>query len=162
MEVLLDKKGSKISTILFGFLFIIGGIAGIGYGAKTVLQASSMNNWPTVVANITSSRVRIQTPDSGGSSTYIAEISYQYEVAGRIYTSNRISSAQYGTNDSSRADKQVRKYQTGKKFTAYYDPDNTSYAVLDTQWDRIYSLAFAAGTCGLLLGFFMLRNAVRN
>jgi len=162
MEDVLDGKSSKIGTMIFGMLFTLGGIAGISYGVKTVLQASRMENWPTAEAVITSSKVRIQTPDSGGSSTYIAEIRYQYEVTGKMYTSDRVTTAQYGTNDSSRAAKQVRKYSTGRNFTTHYNPDDASYAVLDTQWDKIYSLAFAAGIGGLLLGLCMLRSAARH
>lgn len=156
------ENSSKISTVIFGIIFTLAGIAGIAYGVSTVMQASDMENWPTAEAVITSSKVRVQTPDSGGSSTYIAEISYQYEVAGRIFTSDRITMAKYGTNDSSRAHKQVRKYSTGSKYTVSYNPDDASYAVLDTQWDKIYLLAFAAGISALLLGLFMLRNVARN
>jgi len=157
-----EGKGAKVSVVLFGILFALGGIAGIGYGVNTLHEASSMESWPTANAVVKSSRVRAQTPDDGGSSTYIADIIYQYEVAGRIYTSDRVTSARYGTSDSSRAHRQVRRYAVGKTFTAHYDPDDVSYAVLDTRWDKIYTLAFAAGTAGLVLGVLMLRNAVKS
>jgi hypothetical protein len=157
-----DVKSAKLSVVLFGILFALGGVAGIGYGVNTLLDASRMESWPTANALITSSKVRVQRPDGGGSSTYIADVIYQYEVADKVYTSDRVTSARYGTSDSSRAHGQVRKYSVGKTFTAHYDPEDVSYAVLDTRWDRIYALAFAAGAAGLILGVLMLRNAVKG
>jgi len=122
-----------------------------------------MKSWPTANAVITSSKARVQSPRSGGgSSTTIAEIRYRYEVEGRTYTSDRVTSAKYGSSNSSRAYGQVRKYPVGREVTAYYNPDDASYAVLDTRWEKIYACAFAAGAVGLLLGVLMLRNAVRS
>ena len=158
----MEGKSLKVSTVIFGILFTLGGIAGIGYGTMTVLHASRMKNWPTAEAIIISSKVRVQTPDSGGSSTYIAEIRYRYEIAGRLYTSDRLASANYGTNNSSRAHGQVRKHAAGKKVAVYFDPDDPSYAVLDPKWDKIYLLAFAAGAAGSLLGLLMVRNVARG
>lgn len=158
----LKGKSSKVSTVIFGILFTLGGIAGIGYGTMTVLHASRMENWPVAEAIIISSKVRVQTPDSGGSSTYIADIRYRYEVAGTVYTADRVTSANYGTSDSSRAHGQVRKYSSGRKVTVHYNPEDASYAVLDTQWDKIYLIPFAAGAAGVLLGLLMIRNTVRS
>ena len=156
-----EEKSTSTSVVVFGILFALGGLGGIGYGIHTTFQASRMERWPVAEALVTHSEVRVQTPDEGGSSTYIADIRYQYEVAGRTYTSDRITSAGYGTSNSSRAKAQVRRYPVGEKAAAHYDPDDVSYAVLETQWDKIYLLAFAAGFGGLLLGVLMLRNALR-
>ena len=147
------------SNVIFGILFALGGIGGIGYGVNTVLQASRMERWPTADAVIVYSEVRVQTPDEGGSSTYIADIRYQYDVEDRTYSSDRISPASYGTSNSSRAHEQVRKYSVGEIVAAHYDPDDVSYAVLETQWDKIYLLAFGAGFGALLLGLAMLRRS---
>ncbi|NOZ23972.1 MAG: DUF3592 domain-containing protein [Planctomycetes bacterium] len=158
-----EGRGGNVSTVIFGILFVLAGVAGIGYGVKTVLDASNRESWPTAKAVITSSKVRVQRPRSGGgSSTTIAEITYRYSVEGRTYTSDRVTSAQYGSSNSSRAYGQVRKYPVGKEVTAHYNPDDPSYAILDTQWERIYGLAFAAGAVGLLIGLLMLKNAVRS
>ncbi len=157
------NKNEKISTVIFGILFMLGGIGGIGYGVSTVLQASSMKHWPTAKAVVITSRVRVQRPRSGsGSSTVIADIMYRYEVRGKTYTSRRVTAAQYGSSDSSRAYGQVRAYPVGKTVTAHYNPDDASYAVLDTRWDSIYALAFIIGAVGLLIGILMLRNAIRG
>lgn len=158
----MTDKSSKLSTIVFGILFLLGGLAGIGYGVLTVQQANDMESWPTAEAIITYSKVRIQTPDSGGSSTYIADIRYRYAVDGHTYSSDRITTAQYGTDDSSRAHKQVRTYAVGRTVLAYYNPDEPDYAVLETAWDKIYALAFGAGIVAALLGLLMLRNAARD
>jgi hypothetical protein len=156
-----EEKSTSISVVVFGILFVLGGLGGIGYGVHTTFQASRMERWPTAEALVIHSRVRVQTPDEGGSSTYIADIRYQYEVGGGTYTSDRITSAGYGTSNSSRAKAMVHRYPVGEKVTAHYDPGDVSYAVLETHWDRIYLLAFAAGFGGLLLGVLMLRNALR-
>ena len=162
MRVHSKQINENVSVALLGIIFVLAGITGIGYGVNTLLDASSMESWPTANAVITSSSVRVQTPDDGGSSTYIADISYQYEVADRIYTSDRVTSVRYGTSDSSRANAQVREYSVGKKFMAHYNPEDVSFAVLDTRWDRINLLVLAAGAAGLVIGVLMLKNAVKS
>ena len=157
-----ESTGAKVGNVVFGILFSLGGIAGIWYGVNTVLRASSMKNWPTAEAIVTQSKVRVQRPSSGGSSSTIAEVRYRYKVEGRTYTSDRVTSAQYGSSDSSRAYGQVRTYPVGKEVLAYYNPDDPSYAVLETRWDKIYIIAFAAGAVGLLFGGLILRNAMRK
>ena len=92
-------------------------------------------DWPYADGKIASSEVvRKTSRDSDGhtSTTYHAEISYDYRVEGTDYYGDKVSFGDYGSSNRSHAAGIVGKYPEGKQVQVYYKPDRPSIAVLET------------------------------
>ncbi|MFH0863166.1 MAG: DUF3592 domain-containing protein [Candidatus Altiarchaeota archaeon] len=117
------------AKIMFLIFLLVGlGVSYLGYTIYETGEASK--NWPTVSGTVLISNVAT-AHDSDGDITYKAALDYNYSVSGRVYHSNKISSGDYGSSDSSHAQDIVSDYPIRKKVTVYYDPAKPSNAILE-------------------------------
>jgi len=105
----------------------------LALGAEVVLAywffgAREMANWPTTTGTVTHSRIETR---SLVKTTYVARITYTYEVYGRQHTSSAVDQAGKDTNAQSDAEALQNKYPVGARAKVYYDPLNPSRAYLE-------------------------------
>ena len=119
-----------------------------------IRQATASLKWPQVQGRILTAGVH-----AGSAPMRVrdesANITYEYEVAGRTYHSRQLDfTGLFGANYNRIATALVR-YEPGRKVTVRYDPNDPSNAVLTSEIDwRIYvRIAIASGMIvgGLLL-----------
>ncbi len=91
-------------------------------------KASAMQTWPSAPGSIVESELRSRR--RGSRRIYYPHIVYQYNVMGQTYTGKRISPGP--ESGSSQARELVTKYPPGAPVKVYYDPQNPSDAVLET------------------------------
>src|SRR5262249_20224359 len=103
--------------------------------SRNLVNGAASNTWPTAEGKVISSNVRTskrQLPRSGIDETvYQADVHYEYAVAGRRYSSSRVSFSGYGPGDRSHADNIVNRYPAGSPVTVFYSPDAPETSVLE-------------------------------
>ncbi|BAY06975.1 DUF3592 domain-containing protein [Calothrix sp. NIES-2098] len=155
---------SKFHTIMgtgLGLVFMVvgGGLIPIGY--QELKNAQESLNWSTTNGLITSSAVKeSQVEDS---ISYEADVRYQYTVAEKPYSSDRVTFGQYGSSDSEHAQSIVHRYQKGQKVSVHFNSQQPSQSVLEPGATcSSYTMlgastlffttgAIFAGTCGIIL-----------
>lgn len=147
--------------MVMGILFCLVAVAALTYGAKTVLEAQAMQEWPTCRGVIIKSETRWQRGTDGGSSTLIADVQYRYEVEGRTYQGDSISQGQYGSNDPAHARQEAGQYPLGSLVDVHYDPDDPQHSFLETNWHWLNAIALVVGSIALIAGLFLIRQSTR-
>jgi hypothetical protein len=105
------------------------GAAVLFFALREIDSAQKSVTWPTVTGTIRSSET-VWSHTSNGGDAASAEVIYVYAVRGRRHTSNKVLFGDYGSSDSSRADRIVNEYSPGQAVTVYYNPLDPSLAVL--------------------------------
>ena len=93
---------------------------------------------------------------SKGGTTYSAEVTYAYQVAGTNYTGDKVSIGQMSSS-SDYARGIVNRYPAGKKVSVYYSPDDATDAVLETGIHGGTWICFGVGTAFTLFGILFLQ-----
>lgn len=129
------KRSSKAagvgSLLLFG-LFWNGliGVFDVIIVRQKLQEMHARAHFEEVPARILSSHVQ-STHDSEGGTTYKPVVQYEYEIAGRTFTSDRYAYSMWGTSDSSYASDVVAENAPGVETVALVDPNDPTEAVLD-------------------------------
>lgn len=149
-------------------LFLTIGIVLSLFGVKRVYDAHQSVSWLPVSGVITVSNMRVDTSTSTTgvgsrserttSTSYAPEISYDYSLAGVMYSnSDIILGGNVGTGSSSRARRLINKYPLGAQVTVYYNPKDPYQSVLErgVHLETWFVLGLGLG----LIGFSMLWRA---
>ena len=156
---------------IFGVIFflLLGG-ALIFFGGKQIAEGFASRSWLPVQGKVIDSHVdtRTVTKKSGNSrrtgTEYVTTIRYSYNVAGREYTSDRISveSGGYTGTDRSAAYNFAGRYPVGVAIIAHYDPRNPSNAVLQAGAAGFGSWILAAFGLLIMAGTIVVALALRR
>lgn len=119
-----------------GLLFMGVGIGYFYNGLKIRIKAGASKLWPSVQGKIKSS-----TPDKHGEDDdalnprmYMAMIQYEYWVAPRHYTNDKLFiGGQLRMGFKKKAEGHCQNYPVGAEATVYYDPNNPQDSVLETR-----------------------------
>ncbi len=117
-------------------ILILVGIIVTAYGANRVWLGYQSRNWPQTPETIRSIEVEesYKTEKSGSGSrrykVYEAQLTYDYLVAGRAYTGDRISFGHGPTRQKTPVQSFVDGLPVGSGVTVYYQPDNPDQSVL--------------------------------
>ncbi len=146
-------------------ILFVGGVIALVIGFRNRNKGTESQNWPSVSAVITQSKVKTDTDtDAEGftSTTFVPEIEYEYHVGENVYSGNRISfggTRSYGRRK--KAEEALEAYPVNGQVTAYYNPENPEEVVLiqgtkGTMGAIIVGIALIAfsimGTCiGIIL-----------
>jgi len=153
----------KIIFRVLGVLFLIGSMAALVYGISEIKEGLAAKNWPTSEGKIISSGTRWQNMStSGGSSTLIAEVVYEYRVNDRLFQGDRISMGQFGSKDADHAKQEAAQYPENSLVTVYFDPDDPSKALLEPGWGWISLISLLVGLSVLIAAIFLLRQGFRK
>ncbi len=131
------KRMSPRMRFFFGRIFplpfaIVGAVT-FFFGVRGVIRAGQSSSWPTAEGKILSSSVERHTSrdKDGSSTTYHAEVCYEFTVNGQAYQGDRVAYGDYGSSSSSHAWRIVRRYPEGKAVTVHYMPDDPGECVLE-------------------------------
>ena len=146
---------SNRNVQLFCWVFIALGLAVVGAGVWTLIKSLRTESWPVTDGVIQSTREKSHS-DSDGSTTYSAEVTYTYEVAGVKYDGDKISIGQMSSS-SQYAQKILDRYPIGKKVSVHYSPTDPAEAVLETGIHGGTWICFGVGTAFALFGTLFLQ-----
>jgi hypothetical protein len=156
------RDGSYVLAA-FASIFLVVGLA-LTY-PTVVVPISRMiaaRGWTETPATVVSSRVL--RDDSGEDTTYVPDVLYAYTAGGEEFRSNAIGFFQFVSTGTGGAREVVASYPSGRRLTAYVDPDDPTRAVLERGpgWGALVGLiplAFAgAGGAGLAYSVRAIRR----
>jgi hypothetical protein len=138
---------NSIPTPLFWkVLFSALGLAAISASLGSRHRNLTAASWPTEGEIITS---WIETGRDGT----CFQISYQFEVEGRWFTSNRVAfDGMWMVGE----EYFVATYPRGRKVCVHYDPNNPEIAVLECEPSLEWLVTFAVGVAFAAIGLFRL------
>ena len=142
----------------FPWPFILLGGAMAFIGVRDFIRARESVDWPTVSGQVVHSQVTWSVSDgtNSRSTTYRADVLYDYKLSGRIYSSNRVAFGNFSSNDPSDAQIIVDRYPARTLVEVHYDPQSPELAVLEagvhggTYLALLLGAGFFALGCGLL------------
>ena len=144
--------------IVIGVPFAVFGAYMIGGWVFSLRKAGRSWGWPQVAGKILRSEYGKDVADDG-SYLHCVSISYEYEVNGVRYESDRFSFGGYYTswNEHEAVRKHARYSPIGKEIFVYYDPKQPAFSVLEPGvsltflWGGLF--LFILGTVIAAVGF---------
>jgi hypothetical protein len=125
---------------------------------KNFFLAKQSKHWLTTPGKVVFSGVESQTTtdESGTTTTYLAKVIYEYQVADQFYQHNRIAfnSDTSTINYKSQAAISAR-YQPEETILVYYDPENPAEAVLERKVTSVFTTIIIAAVF-LGISFFVI------
>jgi hypothetical protein len=117
----------------FVWVFLFAGIAVLGWGIMSTLEALATQSWPSTGGIIIASSVDsyVSSSDSGSTTMYFASIKYAYQVRGIEYKAGRVNLGDYSSSDTQMAEEVIARYPSGRNVRVYYDPTKPENAVLE-------------------------------
>jgi hypothetical protein len=140
---------------LFCSLFVVIGLVAVGIGIWTLAKSIRSEHWPVTDGIIQSAEMKSHQGSKGGT-TYSAEVTYTYQVAGAGYTGDKVSIGQMSSS-SDYARGILNRYPVGKKVSVHYLPGDPSDAVLETGIHGGTWICFGVGTAFTLFGILFLQ-----
>ena len=144
-----------ITVGAIGFIFLLFNTIFLAVIFSAQKDASAAKKWPTTVGTVLMSTLESRLTNNSRHAQYPV-VFYSYQAGGRSYEGNRIAPGPEvgGTG----APKRLAAYQTGSQVTVYYNPNNPSYAVLETKVPSLFWLWFALILVDLVLAAVVLFN----
>ena len=93
-------------------------------------KANAARNWPTAIGTVLESALETRRRSDNRGWVNYPRVTYAYTVGGQSFTSSRISPGMEVGGTS--APGVIAKYPVGSQVKAYYNPQNPSEAVLET------------------------------
>ncbi len=119
---------------VFPLIFVAVGASLAVFGVRGLLRARDSVAWPSVQGRIVESSVERHHRSGskgGSSSTYHAEILYEFAVDGTTYNGTRVAYGDYGSSNPSHARRIVNRYPAGKNVAVYHLPGNPEECLLE-------------------------------
>lgn len=138
---------------------MIAGGAVFLWGTWEAIQASSSSSWPSVEGTIVSSKLTSGTSGTGKSrsTTYKAEVRYQYQVDGAAYENDVLRVGQISTGFKSFPQADVKRHPKGVT-TVYYEPAEPANSVLEPGVHLALALKPSVGLLFFFVGVIMFRG----
>ena len=146
---------SSRGTQLFCSLFIVIGLVAVGVGVWLLTKSIRSEHWPVTDGIIQSAEIKSHSGNHGGT-TYSAEVTYSYQVAGTSYTGDKVSIGQMSSS-SAYAGAILNRYPVGKKISVHYSPGDPADAVLETGIHGGMWICLGVGTAFTLFGIMFLQ-----
>lgn len=136
--------------VLFGLAFLLPGLAVMYFlSIRPLLKIQDAKSWERVPAVVLSSRVKTH---SGDSTTYSVDITFEYEVNGQTFQSDRYNFVTGSSSGYESKRRVVAQYPVGHRFEAYVNPRNPSEAVISREFHWFFAGMFAFGGVFVLVG----------
>ena len=134
---------------LFSVVFVIIGVALIGYARGVAAKAKRSTSWPSTEGVIAHSAVLLErqartSASDSATFTHKADVFYRYKVKGTDYSCSAISLMDFSST-AARAETIVSRYPDNAKVAVYYNPSDPSEAVLEPGYTGGLTLLFAIG-----------------
>ncbi|MGJ8656430.1 MAG: DUF3592 domain-containing protein [Akkermansiaceae bacterium] len=124
-----DMKGGTWVLRIFLGVFLMAGLAMLGFGISNMITAKESESWPSVKGVVLTSKVSVNSDSDG--TTYGADVTYKYVVDKQRYEGDRVAFGEVSTSSRNRAQKIVKRYRKGKKVAIFYDPNEPEVSVLE-------------------------------
>jgi len=139
------------------FYAIGAGVIGLGFGVYSLIKLVLAHRWPEAEGTIVSSYKSNRSSDAGRMED--AEITYEYEVGGKLYRSDTIQaggdiSSSPSKRGSTNVDRILIKYPVGTKVTVYHHPRLPQIACLERTDATGVFIGFVFGGLLLLAGYY--------
>ncbi|UCF90978.1 MAG: DUF3592 domain-containing protein [Desulfobacterales bacterium] len=156
----------RLLVQLFSFLFIVSGIGGLMYGARTRRLQQQSLSWFPVSGEILTANLEKETHRSHAGSlpstitTYMPRVEYTYDYQGKTYRSRRIIVASINW-PLQEAEEALARYPVGSTPTVWVNPNRPQLAVLEpglvgktTKYLVIFIIG-AVFLCAGIIGWFI-------
>ena len=151
-----------IAVRIVPWFVLLLGVFAVYVGVEDVLRALATTQWPSVDGTVVRSTVGSpQQPSSSGSTKYTADVVYEYAVDGNGLTGNRITAADFITNDLSIIQGILDRYPVGRTVTVHYRPDDPRESVLEPGLRALSFLMAGMGIPTVLVGLGLVVFAPR-
>jgi hypothetical protein len=147
------KELSRPIAFIFFIAFVGFGVLALFIGINTLKNAYQSKWWPTVEGIVISSEVGHHHDHN--SSTYKAQVLYDYKIEGSVFSSNTVSFGQYSSGNPRQARRIVNRYPKEKLVKVYYNPNNPEVSCLEpgASWSSYILLLFGALFASIGLAF---------
>ena len=161
-----NNDQAKNAKIFFGiFCLFIGLVSAFGGNQIEKIKKAHLSTlWPSSEGKIISSEVESKTSSTRGvghgySTSYFANIAYEYSVGGKKYTYKRISYGDYGSSDRVRTERIINSYSKDEMVRVYYNPADPSESVLERGASLPTYIPLGIGIIFSLSGVMLLYKA---
>jgi hypothetical protein len=140
---------------MFIGVFVLFGIAVIGFGLWQAERSRRAGSWPTVPGKI----VRLELEESGDLDKgyrYEVKVRYKYSVAGKRYEGDRVAIGYTGSVSQAAQQAVLAKLQKATMLEVRYDPEDPSSSCLSYGVHHSIREAIAIGTFFVLISFIMI------
>jgi hypothetical protein len=141
-ELFAPSNSQSISVfyrLILPMVFILIGVAVLWFGVAEFLKAKEAANWKSVDGVILQSEVKSdirETRENNRTRKYRvfwAEIKFRYQIEGKELTGNRIRFGEFESDSPESAEVDVMKFPVGKTVAIFFNPENPSESVLETE-----------------------------
>ncbi len=139
----MDQFPLYFGLVCGGFFFLFVLAAGVGlliFGSRSKKKSDLSQGWPSVTGKVLASSVRESrsNEDNGVKVAYYPDVAFQYEVAGKDYSSkNRSFGAVTPLKSQEAVLRILEQYPVDSTLLVYYDPQNPTQAVIERAADGI-------------------------
>jgi len=161
-----NKQGKSWITILFGLVFLTGGLSFLYFTVlPDIYDGWRMQSWQSTQAKLLATDLDRNT--SGNTDTFKASARYEYTLEGQRYTSTRVAIADMADNIGDFQEKLARRIRTAfhnqKPITIWYDPQNPANSIInrDIRWGLVaFKMIFVIvfGGFGFALVYFSFKS----
>jgi hypothetical protein len=152
--------------LFFVWTFLFAGIATLGFGIISSMEAFYSRSWPNVEGIITLSQIDTYLSESNTESDtgniiktttmYHPQVSYNFQVNGQEYHGDVINLDDISTSDVQAAEKIIARYPKGKVVRIFYDPGRPEKAVLEPGLTAGLLIPLTIGTLVTILAIVMI------
>ena len=127
--------------IFFTVFLLFGGTLSWFITLEPMARARAAQQWTEVDCRIIDSKVRTH---HGDSTTYSADVLFEYDIAGRTYRSNRADVRSGSSSDRGSYQRIVNQNPSGRRTTCFVNPADLYDSVLDRSPPPLWSPALIA------------------
>jgi hypothetical protein len=132
-----------------GLVILVAGVAVGLFAGRDVVEARKTESWTEMQGTVLSSEV-VYNPGGVNNSpeSWSPEVTYEYEVGGRVYTSGRVRIGGLSYSGRGTADRMIDGLPKMGPVTLFYDPGDPEKAVLvqgTDSGDKTIGLLIAGG-----------------
>lgn len=124
-----QRRGRRALYLFFGFFGAFGMLFFYMFFIRPVMGVLDARDWRATPCTIISSEVSVH--DGDDNNTYSVDITYRYEVSGRVFTSDRYSFVTGSSSGRSGKQRIVNAHRPGSMKTCYVNPADPQDAVLN-------------------------------
>jgi hypothetical protein len=140
---------------IFPLIFIIAGLAASAGIFKVISIAQESKSWPEAEGVIRISKVQFENR-AGEKGMYSAEVMFEYQIEGKTYSNNRISSVKSSSSNPASARETVDKYPEGAKVKVFYNSGSPQTSLLEPGVSPAMWLLVLIGPLFMATGIAML------